>query len=280
MTAVTIAVLGLGEAGSAIAADLHAAGATVRGFDPLVSPPAGVLACRDDGDAATGATITFALTSGHEAEETLRLALAGLRPGDHYADLNTAAPAVKQRLAVIAAEAGIVFTDVALMSPVPGKGLHTPMLVSGTGATHYAEVLRMLGATVDVVEGEAGTAAARKLVRSVFYKGWAAAVTESLRAGEAAGCGEWLRENIRDEIASATGQTLDRLEQGSITHARRRTDEMAAATDLLTDLGIPPRVAAASRDWLAQLDAENAARKAAALEETSPETTAETAAPQ
>jgi hypothetical protein len=28
---------------------------------------------------------------------------------------------------------------------------------------------------------------------------------------------------------------------------------MAAATELLTELGVPPRIAAASRDWLADL---------------------------
>ena len=33
-----VAVLGLGEAGSAIAADLAAAGAVVRGFDPRARP--------------------------------------------------------------------------------------------------------------------------------------------------------------------------------------------------------------------------------------------------
>jgi hypothetical protein len=88
----------------------------------------------------------------------------------------------------------------------------------------------------------------------VFYKGMAAAVTESLRAGQAAGCEAWLRDNIAEDIGAAM---VDRLEQGSITHAIRRADEMAAATDLLGELGIPARIAAASRDWLEQLAAES-----------------------
>jgi hypothetical protein len=84
----------------------------------------------------------------------------------------------------------------------------------------------------------------------VFYKGIAAAVVESLRAGRAAGCEEWLRENIAEDLGAAL---VDRLEQGSITHAVRRADEMAAASEMLAELGIPARIAAASRDWLAQL---------------------------
>jgi 3-hydroxyisobutyrate dehydrogenase-like beta-hydroxyacid dehydrogenase len=38
----TIAVLGLGEAGSLIAWDLVAAGAVVRGYDPAVAPGPGI----------------------------------------------------------------------------------------------------------------------------------------------------------------------------------------------------------------------------------------------
>ena len=44
--------------------------------------------------------------------------------------------------------------------------------------------------------------------------------------------------------------TLDRLEQGSVRHALRRIDEMAAASEQLRGLGVPPRVAGASEQWL------------------------------
>ena len=50
--------------------------------------------------------------------------------------------------------------------------------------------------------GEAGAAAARKLVRSVFYKGLAAAVTEALRAARAAGCEQWLRQLAEEQGAA------------------------------------------------------------------------------
>jgi hypothetical protein len=50
--------------------------------------------------------------------------------------------------------------------------------------------------------------------------------------------------------------TVDRLEQGSIQHARRRADEMAAAAELLDELGVPARVARASEQWLRDLMAE------------------------
>ncbi len=253
-----VAVLGLGEAGSQIAAGLAAAGAVVRGFDPLVPAGPGITPCGDDADACRGAALILSLTCAHEAEDALRSALPGVGPGAVYADLNTASAGLKERLAGIAAGSGVAFADVALMAPVPGNGLRTPMLASGPGAAAAARALTGLGAVVEVLPGPPGAAAARKLVRSVFYKGMAAAVTEALRAAQAAGCAGWLRENIRQELAGASAETLSRLEQGSVRHARRRADEMAAAAGLLRELGVPPRIAAASEQWLRQLLAEQA----------------------
>ncbi len=218
-----------------------------------MAAPAGVVECGSDADAARGADIVIALTSAHEAIETLRLALPGIDGTAIYADLNTSSAGLKASLAELAVEAEIGFADVALMAPVPGLGLRTPMLVSGPAAERFAAGFGALGATVTVLPGPPGTAATRKLVRSVFYKGLAAAVTESLRAARAAGCEDWLREDIGEVLATASADTVDRLEQGSIRHARRRVDEMAAARDLLDELGVPPRIARASQQWLQQL---------------------------
>jgi 3-hydroxyisobutyrate dehydrogenase-like beta-hydroxyacid dehydrogenase len=251
-----IAVLGLGEAGSLIADGLVRAGAFVRGYDPKVPAPAGVTQAAGDADAARGARVVMALTSADEAVETLEQALPGLGACALYADLNTAPAGLKATLAEIAGGAGVPFADVALMAPVPGLGLRTPMLVSGPAADAYARALRALGADVTVLDGPPGAAATRKLLRSVFYKGLAAAVTEALRAGRAAGCGDWLRADIARVLDGATAATVDRLEQGSIRHARRRAHEMMAAGDLLDELGVPPRVARASQAWLEQLTAE------------------------
>jgi 3-hydroxyisobutyrate dehydrogenase-like beta-hydroxyacid dehydrogenase len=93
----------------------------------------------------------------------------------------------------------------------------------------------------------------RKLLRSVFYKGMAAALVEALRAARAAGCEDWLREHIAADLAAADETTAARLEQGTYQHARRRVHEMSAASDLLGELGVPPRVARAAEQWLAEL---------------------------
>jgi 3-hydroxyisobutyrate dehydrogenase-like beta-hydroxyacid dehydrogenase len=253
---VRIAVLGLGEAGSEIARDLVAAGADVRGYDPKGITVDGVAPRSSDADAARDAELVLSVNSAHDALPALVDALPALRPGTLWADLNTASPGLKAQLARTAGEIPVV--DVALMAPVPGKGLRTPMLVSGDGAERYAELLRPLGAEVTAHPGPAGAAISRKLLRSVFYKGLAAAVVEALTAAEAAGCADWLRGNIAAELAGFDESTIDRLVEGSRAHARRRVDEMAAATEQLHELGVPARIAPAARDLLAQLRDESA----------------------
>jgi 3-hydroxyisobutyrate dehydrogenase-like beta-hydroxyacid dehydrogenase len=257
MSEPVIAVLGLGEAGGRLSADLVAAGATVRGFDPKVAPPPGVIGTSSDADACAGADLVISVNSAHDALDALTQSLPACRAGAIWADFNTSAPALKVSLARVAGDA-VRVVDVAVMAPVPPTGLRTPLTVSGPAASAAASLLARYGAQVEVIEGPVGQAATRKLLRSVYYKGLAAAVVEALEAARAAGLEDWLAGNIRDELEKSNAATLDRLVSGSHTHAVRRREEMAAAADLLDELGVPPRIATAGRDWLADLAARRA----------------------
>jgi 3-hydroxyisobutyrate dehydrogenase-like beta-hydroxyacid dehydrogenase len=243
---IVVAVLGLGEAGSAIAGDLVAAGVDVRGYDPV----------RQDGvesaaDAARGADAVLSLNSAAAAVAVAESVAGTLAADALYADLNSAAPEVKR--AVGAAAAPAAFADVALMGPVPGHGIRTPALASGPGAERFAELLGGLGMPVTVVGPEPGEAAARKLARSVFAKGLAAAVGEALAAAERLDCDEWLYDELARALDEADERLLRRLIDGSRRHAVRRAEEMAAAVEMLDELGVEPRVASAAEAWLRSL---------------------------
>jgi len=248
-----IAVLGLGEAGSLIARDLAATGTRVCGYDPAVTAAEPVLDTTSEAEAAREAQLVLSVNSAKAAVEAFKAGLPGLltsgqpRPDVLWADLNTASPGIKRQLAGLAADAGVPFADVAMMAPVPGRGLRVPMLASGPGAARYAALLGPLGAGIDVLDGPAGLAASKKLLRSVFYKGMAASIVEALEAARAAGDEPWLREHIAAELAAADAATVDRITDGTRRHAVRRAAEMEAAADMLTELGVPPLMAAASR---------------------------------
>ncbi len=249
-----VAVLGLGEAGGRLATELVSLGVDVRSYDP--DPDRGVPSTErtsDPASAAAGSDVVLSVNSARAAHDAAAACLPALRAETIYADLNTGPPDLKRRLATLVGGAGARFADVALLGPIPARGLQAPVLVSGDGARAFAELFEPLGMPVEVISEEPGDAAALKLLRSVFMKGLAAAVVESMQAAERAGHADWLAE----EIASVIGRPfLARALEGSRTHAARRVDEMEAARDLLVELGVEPRIASASAAQLAELAAQ------------------------
>lgn len=249
-----VAVLGLGEAGSLFAQDLVAAGAEVAGFDPVPEKNVpGIRRIGSEAEAAEGADLVLSLNWARVAMEVAEKVAPVLRPGAVYADLNTASPRLKRALAEVFAPTGILFVDVALMSPVPGRGLKTPSLASGPGAWTYRDLLGPLGAVVETVGEEPGQAATRKLLRSVFFKGMAASVVEALEAARRLGLEAEIRANIAKTLEEADGALVDRLLEGSRHHALRRREEMLAAAELLREVGVEPRVAEAAAGQLGDM---------------------------
>lgn len=244
---VVIAVLGLGEAGSLLARDLVRGGASVRGWDP---DPHGDLSeipfAASFAAAVDGADVILSVNWASVARAVANEALPLLRRGRIYADLNTAGPALKQQLAAIVAPSGVLFVDVAMMAPVPPLGILVPMFLAGDGAAAFADLLRPFGTPLEIVGPEPGDAAARKLTRSVFFKGMSAAINEALEAARAAGVEEWLRADITRTLMAADGTTLDRIIDGTYKHAERRAHEMADAAALLDELGVPAPIARAT----------------------------------
>ena len=251
----SVTILGLGEAGSEMARDFLRAGMRVRGYDPNPERTVeGVEHAADEADASRGTQLVLSVNWSRVSVEVARRVQPVLGAEQVYAEMNTSSPAKKLAVVDILG-AGSQIADVALMSPVPGKGIRTPMLVSGPGARRFAELLRSFSGPVTVLDGAVGLAASRKLARSVFYKGLAAAVGEALEAaalmGKDAECA--LRTDIAQALTEADGATVDRLQDGSRLHAVRREEEMAAAADMLRALHLEPIMAEATRAWFARL---------------------------
>lgn len=236
-----ITVFGLGEAGSLYAADLVAAGCEVHGYDPAPVPtPVGITRHDDPRSAVIGAEVVFALTSAADATGALTQALDVIPKTAVYADGATSSSVLKVELATIAENVGVRFATVALMSPVPGRGIGTPALASGSGAARFVELMTPLGMTVSYDGTEPGRAAARKLLRSVVMKGFAALVIESMQAAEAAGLADETWENLVTQITEADEAFIRRLVGGTAPHAGRRLHEMEATAELLSSLGVTP----------------------------------------
>ncbi len=252
-----IAIFGLGEAGSLFAADLFAVGCEVHAFDPApVATPLGVTRHADPASAVVAADLVLALTPQADALAAAMQAIDAIPLGALYADLSTSAATVKRSIADVAAGRGLAFTDVALLSVVPGNGIRALALASGDGAERYVATMAPLGVPVTSIGGAPGDAATRKLLRSVMMKGLAALVIEAMRAADAADLSDWLWGNLVDEITNADEALVARLVRGTGTHAVRRLHEMEACEAQLVSLGVDPVMTRATVETLRRTPAE------------------------
>lgn len=232
-----IAILGIGEAGGALARDLIAAGVQVRGWDPEPHMvPDGLDFTPSNPAAVSGADIVLSVNWASVAVEVATEVAPVLQPAQLFADLNTAAPQIKRDIASIIEKADALFVDAALMDPVPPKGLGTQVYASGSGAEIFAEKMKPLGMPVTYLDRQAGNAATHKLVRSIMYKGVAAVILECLEAAEALNMTEYARAQMLKIIYDEP--MIDRFVNGSIKHARRRVQEMEAVVEMLNSIGV------------------------------------------
>jgi len=246
-----IAVLGLGEAGSIYARGLAERGADVVGFDPRsVDSPAGVIRSASIGDAVEGADLVLSLVGARVAGDVLNQALPRMRPEAAFADFNTGAPEQKRVLATAAVVAGIPFADVAVMAPVPRAGVDTELLASGDGAETTSDALASYGLPIRVVGHDAGDAAGLKLVRSVFMKGLAGLVFETLDAAGKIGGTTEMRRQIASELSGDGDAMVQRLLDGTRQHAERREHEMADAREFLAAIDSPTWMTDGTLAWL------------------------------
>ncbi|MEU0840078.1 DUF1932 domain-containing protein [Streptomyces sp. NPDC005962] len=241
-----VGILGLGEAGALYATGFAEHGWSVAGYDPGDVPtPPGVLRAGGVAEAVAGADLVLGLTGAVAAAAVAAEAAPHLRAGAVFADMNAGAPDLKRTIDGVVAEGGrAVFADVSVIGSVPTYRHRTALVASGRGASTVAEHFGALGATVEDLGAEPGAASARKLLRSLFMKGLGAVIAQTVEAGRAAGDEEWVRRQITQELTDGEA-TLERLYAGTFKHGRRRAVEVAAAADLMVDLGLDAALAQA-----------------------------------
>jgi putative dehydrogenase len=238
-----IAVIGLGEAGSRIAAGLRAAGADIVGFDirSLEEPP--VTAAAYALEAASGADVVLSITSAMAAVRVASEIAPVLSPGAVFADLTTGTPSLKKSLAALFTPG--VFADVAILKPVPGLAEKVPMAVSGSGAQRLIEVLEPSGGNLTYVSAEAGDAATQNLLLNMLAEGVTGAVVDTLWAAESLNMQDWAYDEVLAQIEALDAEALKRMLAAAAKQFKRRQIELVDISEMLTESGyestmVPP----------------------------------------
>ena len=234
-----IAILGLGEAGSHFANDLVDLGIAVSGWDPDLKRKLNkkVHFAGSNSEAVRNADIVWSVNLTSESKNIAREVIPSLQRGQIYCEMNTSSPNTKKDIATILSPAGIQFVDLAIMAPVPANGILVPLLASGEGSQSLAQKLRPYNLNIEVLSNHTGDAARRKLLRSIVYKGVAAVVCEAMEAGKHFEMEDYIRNQMRT-ILGIDDPSIDVFVNGSHTHAERRSHEMEAVVEMLTDEGL------------------------------------------
>jgi 3-hydroxyisobutyrate dehydrogenase-like beta-hydroxyacid dehydrogenase len=255
-----IAFIGFGEAGGILGAALAARGDTlVTAYDILLddevaAPAMGEKAARSHvvllpslEELLTGAELVFSAVTASEAAKVATDAARHMKEGQVFLDINSVSPTTKQRNASAIEESGARFIEVAVMAPVPPKGLAVPLLIGGAGAADMAQTLNALGMNARVASEKVGAASAIKMCRSVFVKGLEALTTEALRAARHYGAEDEVLASLAASYPAMgwDKELPDYLVSRIAVHGRRRAAEMREVGKTLSDAGVAPRLAAA-----------------------------------
>jgi 3-hydroxyisobutyrate dehydrogenase-like beta-hydroxyacid dehydrogenase len=261
-----VALIGFGEVGQTLGADLIAAGADVTAYDILFpdrdSVPSRALATVKvrAGESAAGAVadaelVICAVTAASDADAAKHVA-PHLKPGTFYLDVNSVSPAVKQACARIVDGAGGRYVESAVMTPIAPKRIASSMLLGGVHAGTFLERARSLGFSgATVFSDRVGQASATKLCRSVIVKGMESLLCESMLAARHYGVETVVLDSLSDLLPVGDWRKLAHYMIGrALEHGKRRAEEMREAAETVADAGLQPimsEAAAAREDWAA-----------------------------
>lgn len=262
-----VALLGLGEAGSAIALGLCGSGGwrnAVAGRHVLAIDVAlgegkrgsamaahaealNLPAMRDYSEALSAADLVISVVTGEDAAKAASMARDLLRPGTLYADFNTITGPQTKNVAAELAPNGIDFVDVAVMGSFKAVGHRIPLLLAGPKAADMAAFADAIGAPAKVLSQGIGDASAVKILRSILMKGIEALSVEFLVAARRQGLVDQVLDNLGDVDAIGLAEFVRVMTTTHLAHAKRRMEEMDKAVQNLEETGVPALMSEAIR---------------------------------
>jgi 3-hydroxyisobutyrate dehydrogenase-like beta-hydroxyacid dehydrogenase len=260
-----IALLGFGEAGSAIARGLCAEG-TWRGTPrPGDNAPRRVIAIdtaldRDARGVALGkearrldvaiegrytpalseADLVICAVQGEHALEAAQSAAPLLKKGAHYLDLCTVTGRMSDEDRAPIEAAGGRYIDIAVMGGFFKQGIGAPMLAAGEDVEPVVAWMNANGFDAKALGPKPGSASSVKMIRSVLIKGVEALGVEAYVAAERQGILKEVMGCMSDVDQIGFAPFVGMLVQTHLVHAHRRWEEMGLVARTLRETGVDP----------------------------------------
>ncbi len=260
-----IALLGFGEAGTAIARGLAADGGwrgVARPGDNDVRRMIAVDTALDKDargtalgkearrldvaitdrytEALSEADLVICAVQGEHALEAATAAAPLLKEGAHYLDLCTVTGRMSDEDRTAIETGGGRYIDIAVMGGFFKQGIKAPMLVSGADAEPVVAWMNANGFATTYLGPKPGAASSVKMMRSVIVKGIEALAVEAFVAAERQGILEEVMGCLGDIDAITFSGALAMLVQTHVVHAERRWEEMGLVARTLRETGVDP----------------------------------------
>jgi 3-hydroxyisobutyrate dehydrogenase-like beta-hydroxyacid dehydrogenase len=261
-----VTLIGFGEVGQTLGADLLAAGADVTAFDILFGKPGSaptaalakiaVRAARSAPDAVKDSELVIAAVTAASDLEAAQSVAPHLPRGAFYLDVNSVSPGMKRACAEIIESAGGRYVEAAVMTPIAPKRIASAMLLGGPHAGAFIERAVPLGFTgAKEFSPLIGQASATKMCRSVIIKGIEALLCESMLTARHYGIEKNVLDSLSDLLPAGDWDKLARyFISRSLEHGTRRAEEMRESAKTVAEAGLEPLMALATaerEDWSA-----------------------------
>jgi len=187
------------------------------------------------------------------AKEAAEQIAAFLREEQIYVDMNSCSSHTKQDIALIINKSGAKFVDAAVIGAVASYGHKVPILACGDGAAEFQSRMSSYGMNIRCIEGKPGSAAAVKMLCSIYTKGLEALLIETLVAAYKYDTLDLVLDLITEVTEGRPfKETVNRLITTDVIHARRRASEMNEVIATLNEVNIEPVMSKATRTKLEQ----------------------------
>jgi 3-hydroxyisobutyrate dehydrogenase-like beta-hydroxyacid dehydrogenase len=245
----TWGIIGCGEAGSTFAAHLS----RQDGINVMITDPALELArlggtsaqiVEDVPSLVRSADICLSLVTPNAALQVARAAAAAWRQG-LFVDLNSVSPAEKRQMTALFPAGG--FVGGAILGSIAGEGAASRVVLDGPSAAQAEMLLNSAGFRSRAISAVPGAAAAMKLCRSIFMKGIECLLVETILAASEFEITDAVLASVEDTLEGyGFGPMVEMLVTTHAVHCERRSEEMRRVTDMLSAMGLPNAMSAAS----------------------------------
>lgn len=260
-----IALLGFGEAGSAIAQGLCAEAGWRGTGKPGDNAPRRLIAIDTALDkdargttlgkaartldvaisdsyteALSEADLVICAVQGEHALEAAAAAAPLLKKGAHFLDLCTVTGKMSDEDRAEIEKGAGRYIDVAVMGGFFKQGIKAPMLVAGEDAAEAVAWMNANGFETKLLGPKPGSASSVKMLRSTLIKGVEALGVEALVTARRQGILEEVLACLSDADQMPFRDYIAMLVQTHIVHAHRRWEEMGLVAQTLRETGVDP----------------------------------------